>query len=126
MESTETLLPTRLATKARSPFLEIDRPEGLLPTVSVSISFGGLAARSMTNSLSSGTGFHAAPSCTLVTELATSPSLPSGVICRLVGGPSSEFISGRLARIRGFAGLETSITSTASLPGGPFTKPSGP
>ena len=43
MESTETLLPTRLATKARSPFLEIDRPEGLLPTVSVSISFGGLA-----------------------------------------------------------------------------------
>ena len=80
----------------------------------------------MTNSLLSGATFQALPSWFITTELATSPSLPSGVICRLVGGPSSEFISGRLARIFGLAGLLTSSTSTASLPGGPFTCPAAP
>ena len=35
------------------------------------------------------------------------PSLPSGVICALVGGPSSEFINASRARIAGFAGLVT-------------------
>ena len=65
-----------------------------MPTVTVSISLGGLAVRSITNSLLSGATFHAVPSCTITTEFATSASLPSAVICRLVGGPSSEFING--------------------------------
>jgi len=96
------------------------------PTVTVSISLGGSAVRSMTYSLSSGTDFHAPPSWTWTTELATRPNLPSGVICRLVGGPSREFAIGRLARILGLAGLEMSMTSTASLPGAPKIRPSGP
>src|SRR5882757_1797385 len=87
IETTETLLPSRLAINARSPFLEIDRPDGCRPTVTVSINFGGLAVRSITYSLLSGTDFQELPSWTWTTELATRPSLPSGVICRLVGGP---------------------------------------
>ena len=80
----------------------------------------------MTNSRSSGDTVKPLASGVCNTEFATRPSLPSGVICRLVGGPSSEFISGNRARITGFAGVETSMTRTSSLPGGPLTEPSGP
>src|SRR5437879_1692389 len=80
IETTDTLLPSRLALNARSPFRDIDGPYGCRPTVTVSINFGGSAVRSMTYSLSSGTVFHALPSWTWTTELATRPSLPSGVI----------------------------------------------
>jgi len=117
INSTETLLPARLAISARSPLREMARPEGCLPTVTVSISLGGAASRSMTYSLSSGAGFQAPLSCTELTELATRPRRPFGVICRLVGGPSREFTSGKLARMRGWAGLAMSMTSTASAPG---------
>ena len=43
----------------------------------------------MTKSLLSGTLFKASPSLTTSTEFATSASLLSGVIARLVGGPKS-------------------------------------
>src|SRR5207247_1452290 len=58
------------------------------------------------------------PSCAHAIELATSASLPSGVIWRFVGGPKTEFISGRLTRIRGASRFEMSTTDTVSFPGG--------
>ncbi len=94
-----------------------------MPTATVSATVGGLAFMSMTNSLLSGAIFQALPSWFITTELATRPSLPSGVTCRFVGGPSREFISGSEARMRGLAGSATLMISTASLPGGPFTWP---
>src|ERR1700757_145446 len=42
---------------------------------------------------------------------------PDGVIARLVGGPTTEFISGIEEVIRGASGLEMSITVRVSLPG---------
>jgi hypothetical protein len=48
--------------------------------------------------LLSGTLFKAPPSLTTSIEFATTASLPSGVIARLVGGPKTEFWSDRLRR----------------------------
>ena len=126
MDSTETLLDARLAISARSPLREIARPDGWPPTVSVSISLGGLAARSTTNSLLSGATLHLPPASWVITELASNPSLPSGVICKLVGGPTTELDSGSDARMRGLAGWLTSTTTSASLPPDPIIWPSGP
>src|SRR6185369_16170109 len=42
----------------------------------------------------------------------------SGVMARFVGGPNTEFISGRLATIRGASRVLMSTTETTSLPGG--------
>ena len=48
IESTLIELSARLVSSARLPARLIDMPEGCLPTVTVSISFGGLVLRSMT------------------------------------------------------------------------------
>ena len=48
MRSTLIELSARLVTSARLPARLIDRPEGCLPTMTVSISAGGLALRSIT------------------------------------------------------------------------------
>src|SRR5712692_5937236 len=42
----------------------------------------------------------------------------SGVMPRFVGGPNTEFISGKLTTIRGASRLLMSTTETRSLPGG--------
>lgn len=89
MRSTLTELSARLATSASVPARLIDRPEGCLPMASVSISFGGVAARSITNSRLSGTWRRTPFSSTTLSELATSASFSSAVIARLVGGRRS-------------------------------------
>ncbi len=48
IDRTVTPLPARLAINISLPVRAIDSPEGCLPTVTVSISFGGVAFRSMT------------------------------------------------------------------------------
>ena len=123
IESTLIELSLRLATSARLPARLIDRPEGCLPTATVSISLGGLVVRSITYSLLSGTAFQFAPSGAQSIEFATRPSVPSGVTARLVGGPKIEFISGRLATMRGWAGsVPMSTIVTTSLPGATLFK----
>ena len=92
-------------------------PEGCLPTVTVPITFGGLAFRSTTKTLLSGTSLWLQPSTSGATELATSAISPDGTIARLVGGPTTEFISGIVALMRGAPGLERSITLKVSWPG---------
>ena len=70
----------------------------------------------------SGCGFQAEPSCTQRIELATSASLPSGVMARLVGGPKIEFISGRSTTIFGLSGsVPMSMIETVSWPGADAT-----
>ena len=76
----------------------------------------------MTWTLLSGCGFQAEPSCTQRIELATSASLPSGVMARLVGGPKIEFISGRSTTIFGLSGsVPMSMIETVSWPGADAT-----
>ncbi len=103
-------------------------PEGCLPTATVSMRVGGLVVRSITYSLLSGDAFQPGPSATQSIEFATSASWPFGVMARLVGGPKTEFISGRLATTLGFAGsVPMSTIVTVSLPGARFcTLPSSP
>ena len=48
IDSTLIELSARLAIKARSPARLIERPDGCLPTATVSISAGGLLVRSIT------------------------------------------------------------------------------
>src|SRR5216683_6165237 len=79
MVATVTELSALLATSTSVPALLMAMPEGCLPTVTVSTSVGGLACRSITNSLLSGTGFQVPPSSTHSTELATSATWSSGV-----------------------------------------------
>src|SRR2546428_11378708 len=99
--ATVTELSARLAIRTSVPALLMAMPEGCLPTVTVSTSVGGLTCRSITNSLLSGTGFQVPPSSTHSTELATRATRSSGATARLVGGPSSEFISGKVPTMRG-------------------------
>ena len=89
---TLTVLSARLVTSAKVPARLIAMPEGCLPSWSVAITAGGYAVRSMTKSLLSGTFFRLSPSLTTSIELATSASLLSGVIARLVGGPMTLLI----------------------------------
>ena len=117
IDSTESVPSARLATSARSPFGLIASPEGCLPTVTVPITLGGLAFRSTRNTLLSGSSLWLQPSTAGATELATSAISPEGVIARLVGGPTTEFISGIVAVILGASGLDTSSTVRVSCPG---------
>src|SRR5258708_6402435 len=121
MERTVMELSALLATSARLPARLIAIPEGCLPPLTVAISAGGFALRSITNMSLPGELFHAPPSWTQSIELATRARLPSGVMARFVGGPYTEFISGRLPMSRGFSRSPMSSTSTASLPGGDKT-----
>jgi hypothetical protein len=71
--------------------------------------------------LLSGTVRSALPSTTTFTESATSAIVPVGSMSRLTGGPTTEFLSGRLATIFGLMGSARSTISTESLPGGDST-----
>ena len=122
MRSTLMELSARLATSARVPARLIDSPDGCLPTLTVSISRGGLATRSMTQTRVSGTCLRTPPSSTTLSELATSARLSSGVMARLTGGPAMVLASGRLTIIFGPSGsVPMSITDTESLPIGART-----
>src|SRR6185437_13985818 len=68
--------------------------------------------------LLSGWPFQVSPSLTQSSELATSASCWLGVMARLTGGPTTVFISGRLATTRGLARSLMSMIDTVSLPGG--------
>ena len=118
MERTVMELSARLATSARLPAGLIAMPEGCLPPLTVAISAGGFALRSITKMSLPGEAFQAAPSWTQSIELATRARLPSGVMARFVGGPYTEFMSGRLATSLGFSRSRMSMIATASLPGG--------
>ena len=110
----------------------IDRPDGCLPTLTVSISCGGLAVRSMTQSRVSGTCLRTPPSLTTLIELATSARPSSGVIARLVGGPTIVLVSGRLTSVRGasvgllYSAGRVSAPELATLLTGQFTGASEP
>ena len=120
MRSTDTLLPARFATNAIRPSRLMDKPEGCRPTVIVSTSRAGCDERSSTCRVLSGEAVKA-PSFSAVTmELATRPSRPSGVICRLVGGPNTELGKGSWLETLGCAGSDTSSTATRSCPPGPL------
>src|SRR6267378_6110130 len=122
MRSTLIEPSARFATSARLPARLIDMPEGCLPAAIVSISFGGLTVRSMTQIRLSGTCFHAPPSWTTFIELATSARLSSGVMARLTGGPTIVFASGSTTSVFGARGsVPTSKIATESRPGGPIT-----
>ena len=108
----------RLATNAMSPFGLNDRPDGCLPTVTVCASFGGLALRSMTNSLSAGASLRVPLSSVTVIASATSAMLPLGAMSRLVGGPTMEFSSFSVATTVGSSGFARSKITTVSLPAG--------
>lgn len=117
MRSTLTELSARLATSARLPARLIDRPEGCLPTVSVSISLGGVVLRSITNRRLSGTCRRTPFSSTTLSELATSASVSPGVIARLTGGPAMVLSSCRLPTSLGASGsVPMSSTCTVSRP----------
>src|SRR6202790_5342468 len=116
-ESTLTELSPRLATSAILPDGLKLNPDGCLPPVIVAASLGGVAFRSITKILLSGTCFSASPSFTTSTEFATSATEPEGSMSRLTGGPTTEFCSGRLAAILGFSGSARSTIRTWSLPG---------
>src|SRR5215831_19284918 len=116
--ATVTEWSARLAIRISVPALLMAIPEGCLPTVTVSTRVGGRACRSITNSLLSGLGFHVPLSSTHSTELATSATCSSGVMARLVGGPNSEFIRGKVPTIRGASRWLISTMTTASFPGG--------
>src|SRR5580700_4768527 len=116
-ESTLTELSPRLATSAILPDGLKLSPDGCLPPVIVAASLGGLAFRSITKILLSGTCFSASPSLTTSTEFATSATEPEGSISTLTGGPTTEFSSGRVATILGLSGLARSTIRTESLPG---------
>ena len=108
----------RLATSAMVPVGLNDRPEGCLPSSSVSTRFGGFAFKSITNSLFVGPALLTPFSCVTVMESATNAIAPFGEIARFVGGPTIEFSSGRDATILGSSGLARSTIRTASLPVG--------
>ena len=108
----------RLHTSAILPSGLNDRPEGCLPSVTVCASFGGLDLRSMTHNLSVGTILRAPLSSTTVIESATSAMLLSGEMARLVGGPTIEFSSCKVATIFGVIGFAISMICTVSLPVG--------
>ena len=112
------MLSARLAMSANVPARLTAMPEGCFPARSVTMSLGGFDVRSMMKTLSSGTIFHLSPSCTAFNELATSPSFSSGVTARLVGGPITLLIIGRVATMRGWVRLRMSIIDTVSLPDG--------
>ncbi len=114
IDRTEIVPSPRLATRARSPFELIARPEGCLPTVTVPTILGGLAFRSTTNTLSSGSKRRPQPWTTGASELATSAMSPEGAIARLVGGPTTEFTSGIVAVMRGVSGCEMSMIDKVS------------
>ena len=117
IDSTDTLPAARLATSAMSPFGAIAMPDACLPALTVAITLGGDAFRSITEILSSGTFFQTSPSFSGLTELAISAISPEGWIARLVGGPTIELASGKVATIFGASGLEMSTIETLSLPG---------
>ena len=100
-----------------SPFELIAIPEGCLPVFTVAMAFGGLAFRSITKTLSSGTFFQLSPSFWGLTELAISANSPEGWIARLVGGPTMVFASEKVAATRGASGFERSTIETVSRPG---------
>src|SRR5205807_1731346 len=118
IDSTETLPSARLQTSARSPFALIAIPDGCFPALTVAITVGGFAFRSITNTLSSGTFFQPAPSGSALIELAMSAISPEGWIARLVGGPTTVLFNGKVAAIRGVSGFEISTIETESFPGG--------
>src|ERR1700722_1791505 len=117
MDSTLTELSPRLATSAILPDGLMLSPEGCLPPVIVAASLGGLALRSMTNILLSGTCLRLSPSLVTSTESATSAIEPVGSMSRLTSGPTTEFSSGSVATILGLSGLARSTIMTVSLPG---------
>src|SRR3954451_1482063 len=117
IEITLTELSPRLATSAILPSGLMLSPDGCLPTVTVFASLGGLALRSMTYTLLSGTCLKASPSLVTSTESATSAIEPLGSMSRLTGGPTMEFLSGKVGTILGSSGLARSTISTESLPG---------
>src|SRR5207245_2275470 len=94
IDRTEIVPSARLATSARSPFGLIAIPEGCLPTVIVPRTAGGCAFKSIRKTLLSGSSRWPQPWTTGSTELATRAISPDGEIARLVGGPTTEFISG--------------------------------
>src|SRR5262245_440564 len=51
-------------------------------------------------------------------EFATMATCSSGVMARLVGGPNTEFIRGKLATMRGASRVVMSTMVTRSFPGG--------
>src|SRR5262249_3469462 len=111
-------LPARLVTRARLPAGLTLRPDGCLPTVTVSPSLGGLAFRPTTQTLLPGPCLNASPSLLTSIESATSAIELVGSIARLTGGPTTEFLSGRLATIFGLSGSATSRITTESFPAG--------
>src|SRR2546427_10288 len=78
------------------PFGAMAMPEGCLPALTVAMTFGGLAFRSITKILSSGTFFQPEPSGSGFIELAISAISPEGWIAILVGGPTIVLISGKV------------------------------
>src|SRR5262249_49000941 len=111
-------LSARLVTSARLPAGLKLRPDGCLPTVTVSASLGGLAFRSRTETLLSGACFSTSPALLTSIESATSAMELVGSIARLTGGPTIEFFSARLTTIFGLSGSARSRITTESLPAG--------
>src|SRR6266853_2175810 len=93
-------------------------PDGCFPALTVAMTVGAFAFRSITNTLSSGTFFHPAPSGSALIELATRAISPEGWIARLVGGPTTVLFNGKVAATRGVPGFEISTIDTESFPGG--------
>ena len=117
IDRTEIVPSARLATSAKSPFGLIAMPEGCFPTVIVPITLGGVAFRSIRKTLLSGSSRWPHPWITGSSELATKAISPEGWIARLVGGPTTELISGMVAATRGASGFEMSTTESVSCPG---------
>ena len=86
IESTLIDLSSRLATRARVPAGLMLSPDGCFPIVMVPMALGGLALRSMTWTLSSGTCFTFSPSLITLMESAMSAIEPEGSMSRLTGG----------------------------------------
>ena len=117
MRSTLTELSARLAIRARLPALLMDRPDGCLPTSTVSISFGGVVVRSITHRRLSGTCLNTPFSLTTLSEFATMARVSSGVIARFTGGPAMVLGNGRLMMIFGASGsVPMSMIDRVSLP----------
>src|SRR5262245_32348667 len=111
-------LSARLVTSARLPAGLKLRAGCCLAAVTGSASLGGLAFRSMTETLLSGPCLNASPSLLTSIESATSATELVGSIATLTGGPTTEFFSGRLATIFGLSGSARSRITTESFPAG--------
>src|SRR5450759_962717 len=97
----ETVPSLRLATKASVPARFIDVPVGPRPGSSVAITAGGLALRSITESLLSGTCFFGSAGSSFILE-ATRANDSSGAMATFCGGPTT--LDGVLSSAMTFGG----------------------